>query len=45
MFFVFLSLPSFSKETKFEKRLQKDSCFTKWEAKNNYIVNYLEEIF
>lgn len=23
----------------------KDNCFTKWEAKNNYIFNYLEEIF
>ena len=24
---------------------EKDSCFTKWEAKNNYIINYLEELF
>ena len=23
----------------------KDNCFTKWEAKNNYIINYLEEVF
>ena len=23
----------------------KDNCFTQWEAKNNYIINYLEEIF
>ena len=22
-----------------------DNCFTKWEAKKNYIVNYLEEVF
>ena len=23
----------------------KDNCFTQWEAKNNYIINYLEEVF
>ena len=23
----------------------KDNCFTKWEAKKNYIVSYLEEVF
>jgi len=24
---------------------KEDNCFAKWEAKNNYIVNYLESIF
>ena len=24
---------------------EKDSCFTKWEKKNNYIVDYLTKIF
>ena len=24
---------------------REDNCFTKWEAKHNYIINYLEEIF
>ena len=24
---------------------EKDSCFTKWEKKNNYIVAYLTKIF
>ena len=24
---------------------QKDNCFAKWEAKHNYIINYLEELF
>ncbi len=24
---------------------REDNCFTKWEAKNNYIINYLEELF
>ena len=23
----------------------KDNCFTQWEAKNNYIINYLQEVF
>ena len=24
---------------------REDNCFTKWEAKHNYIINYLEELF
>ena len=24
---------------------KEDNCFAKWEAKNNYIINYLESIF
>ena len=24
---------------------EKDSCFTKWEKKNNYIIDYLKNIF
>ena len=24
---------------------KEDNCFAKWEAKNNYIINYLEELF
>ena len=24
---------------------EKDSCFTKWEKKNNYIIDYLKNIY